>query len=81
MKNKKTPVPAPDISPRTPDALKCLTVTETELAKAFTEWERRYREEPDDFLSEAKKLLTRSPETYGEACAPYLMQIIRELRA
>ena len=30
--------------------------SEAELAAAFTEWERRYREEPDRFMSEAAKL-------------------------
>ena len=49
-----------------------------ELAKAFTEWERRYREEPERFQSEAAKLLKETPQSYGEACAPYLIQILEE---
>lgn len=57
-----------------------VTATPTELAAAFTEWERRYREEPDRFMSEASKLLKETPETYGEACAPYLIQILIDLR-
>ncbi len=51
-------------------------VTEQELAVAFTEWERRYREEPERFQSEAAKLLRETPETYGAACAPYLLFIL-----
>jgi hypothetical protein len=47
-----------------------------QLAKAFTEWERRYREEPERFMSEATKLLRETPKTYGEACAPYLISIL-----
>lgn len=58
-----------------------ITATQSELANAFTEWERRYREEPDRFMSETNKLLKQTPETYGEACAPYLMAILKEQRA
>ena len=55
-------------------------VTENELAAAFTEWDRRYREEPNRFMSEAEHLLKSDPETYGEACAPYLLSILEERR-
>ncbi len=55
-------------------------VTLAELAAAFTEWERRYREEPDKFMSEASKLLNETPQSYGEACAPYFVEILAELR-
>lgn len=55
-----------------------VVVTEATLAAAFTEWERRYREEPERFMSEAAKLLKETPETYGEACAPYLLAILDE---
>jgi hypothetical protein len=48
------------------------------LAKAFTEWERRYREAPDEFQTEAYKLLKETPETYGDAAAPYFETILRE---
>ena len=57
------------------------SVTQSELAAAFTEWERRYREEPDRFMSEASKLLKQTPKSYGEACAPYLLKILAEQRA
>lgn len=55
-------------------------ITEKDLAAAFTEWDRRYREEPERFQSEAVRLLKETPETYGEACAPYLIQILGELK-
>jgi hypothetical protein len=58
-----------------------LEATLSELAAAFTEWERRYREEPERFQSEAVKLLKETPESYGEACAPYLAAILAEQRA
>jgi hypothetical protein len=72
-KDKGRCAPAPGSASR-------LAATQTELAAAFTEWERRYREEPDRFMSEASKLLKETPKSYGDACAPYLMQIIGELR-
>lgn len=46
---------------------------------AFTEWDRRYREEPERFQSEAEHLLKETPETYGEAAAPYFIQILEEI--
>lgn len=48
------------------------------FARAFTEWERRYREEPERFMSEAARVLRETPETYGEACAPYFLSILAE---
>jgi hypothetical protein len=57
-----------------------VTATQDEIAAAFTEWERRYREEPERFMSEAARLLRETPETYGQACAPYLIQILNEQR-
>jgi hypothetical protein len=54
-----------------------VTATEAELAAAFTEWDRRYREEPERFENEARRLLHGTPETYGEACAPYLIGLLR----
>ena len=54
-----------------------LTVTVDELKAAFTEWDRRYREDPEQFESEACRLLKGTPETYGDACAPYFVKILR----
>jgi hypothetical protein len=57
-----------------------LTVTKDQLAAAFTEWERRYREEPERFESESQRL-AGSLESYGEACAAYISQILEEQAA
>ena len=57
-----------------------IEVNQEELAKVFTEWERRYREEPERFQSEAVKLLRETPESYGEAAAPYFVFILNEMR-
>ena len=51
------------------------------LAAAFTEWDRRFREDPERFQSESTRLLKSDPETYGDACAPYLVEILEEMKA
>ena len=43
--------------------------TQSQLAGAFTEWDRRFREDPSRFVSEATHLLKGNPQSYGEACA------------
>ena len=53
-----------------------IVTTQEELAAAFTEWDRRYREEPERFEAEAERMLRGTPETYGEACAPYLIALL-----
>ena len=53
---------------------------DSEPIAAFTEWDRRYREEPERFESEAARLLKGTPQTYGEACGPYFLKIISDLR-
>lgn len=55
--------------------------TETQIASAFTEWERRYREEPERFQSEATRLLRETPESYGAAAMPYFLEILGEVQA
>lgn len=57
-----------------------ITSTEEGFAKAFTEWERRYRENPERFMSEAAKLLKGTPKDYGEACAPYFIKLLGEIK-
>jgi len=59
-----------------PEKATLTAVTESDLAAAFTEWDRRYREEPERFEREAERLLRGTPETYGEACAPYLLALL-----
>ncbi len=56
-----------------------ITATIEQFCAAFTEWDRRYREEPDRFMNEAKRLLTEDAKTYGDACGPYFAQILAEL--
>lgn len=74
-----TPKHEPPLPIPTPGGTR-FTLTEAELAAAFTEWDRRYREEPERFQHEATRLLHETPMTYGDACAPYLLSILQELR-
>jgi hypothetical protein len=54
-----------------------ITTTETKLVAAFTEWERRYRAEPERYATEAEKL-AESCESYGETCGAYIVQLLAE---
>ena len=54
--------------------------TVDQVIAAFTEWERRYREEPERFKAEARKL-AETPETYGDSAGPYFAAILEEIRA
>lgn len=53
-------------------------VTIAQYEQAFTEWDRRFREEPERFQSESTRLLKGTPESYGAACAPYFAAILDE---
>jgi hypothetical protein len=48
---------------------------------AFTEWDRRYREDPTSFMSEVERLLRGTSATYGEACSVYFAKLLDELAA
>lgn len=53
-------------------------VTLRDLSTALTEWDRRYREEPERFMAEARRLQTTTPEDYGDAAAPYLLALLAD---
>ena len=52
----------------------------SDVAAAFTEWERRFREEPSRFMSESQRA-AEGTESYGEACAAYFFQVLEEVSA
>ena len=58
---------------------KMIKVTETQLTVAFTEWDRRFRENPEAFMNEAMRLLKTTSESYGERCASYFMKLLEEM--
>ena len=47
-------------------------------ARAFREWELRYRNDPKNFLSEFQKS-QKSVDDYGESCAAYFLRLLEEL--
>lgn len=51
-----------------------------EIAKVFEEWDRRWRENPQEFIDLVTHLTKDTPLTYGEACAPYFAQILAEIQ-
>ena len=57
-----------------------LVTTLDEVIATLTEWDRRYREEPEKFVSEAVHLLKGTAETYGENAGPYFIKIMAEMR-
>ena len=53
--------------------------TKEQAARAFTEWDRRFREAPEEFVNIAEHLLFSDPQTYGEECAPYFLSLLEEV--
>jgi hypothetical protein len=49
------------------------------IEQAFTEWDRRYRNDPEKFMSEVEHLLQNTPDSYGKACAAYFMLLLEEV--
>lgn len=58
-----------------------MNVTIEATAGLFEEWDRRYRENPEQFMSEATHLLRHTPTTYGEAAAAYFFFLAEEMTA
>lgn len=54
-----------------------VVTTDRELAAAFTEWHRRWVEEPRRFISEMESLATPD-QSYGQRCAAYLLKVLAE---
>jgi len=52
-----------------------------EVAKVFEEWDRRWRENPQEFIDLVTHLTKNTPLTYGEACAPYFAKLLEEIQA
>lgn len=57
-----------------------LSVSSDELALIFQEWDRRWRENPQEFTNIVTHLTKETPLTYGEKCAPYFIKLATELK-
>lgn len=53
------------------------TLTQDEIEDAFTEWECRFRADPDAFFSAQERMHGgMHPRTYGELATPYFLSIV-----
>ena len=59
---------------------KKIHATIAELDTAFTEWERRFREEPEKFISDFARYTTTTPATYGKKCTRYFVTLLDEVK-
>lgn len=57
-----------------------IETTAEAIQTAFTEWDRRYRENPEEFISEAYRLLKQDATTYGELATPYFINLLEEMK-
>lgn len=53
-----------------------ISVTANQIRRAFTEWDKRYRENPEQFMNEAYRLLYEDEEDYGNAVTPYFIDLL-----
>lgn len=51
-----------------------------QVVAAFTEWDRRYRENPEEFENSVQHLLRSTPNTYGERAAVYFTEVMKDVR-
>ncbi len=58
-----------------------IVVTQAEIAATFAEWDRRYREEPEKFMTECQHLLRETPESFGEQCRATFIKVLADVRA
>lgn len=65
----------------TPTSMNDRAAARTLFAAAFTEWERRYREEPEQFMSDFARYTELSPESYGDRCADFFAGLLDEVAA
>lgn len=57
-----------------PDSTRVISLQD--VIYTLSEWDRRYREEPERFQAEAVRLIKGNPESYGEQAGPYFMNIL-----
>ena len=49
------------------------------VVRAFTEWDRRYRTDPELFDNEVEHLLRNTPDTYGARAAVYFEKVLKDV--
>ena len=56
-----------------------MNATKKEMKAAFAEWSKRYKENPDDFMSTEEKL-EAGPEVCSELSMEFFVSLIKEAR-
>jgi hypothetical protein len=56
-----------------------IDLNEDQIAHIFTVWDARYRKNPEEYMNVVDYLLHNTPYSYGNACAKYFVELIREL--
>ena len=56
-----------------------LTISFDRAAALFTEWERRYREAPEEFQSDVQRFGFTTPASYGESGAQYFFTLTQDV--
>lgn len=56
-----------------------ISLTVEQIQAVFTEWDKRYRENPNDFMNEAYHLLFTDEEDYGAQATPYFLSIVDDM--
>lgn len=59
--------------------MESVILTVEQLAAAFELWDKRYRENPEEYVDIATHLLYSDPQTYGEEAANYFYSLVQEL--
>lgn len=55
-----------------------MEATKEQIQAAFTEWMRRYIEDPEGFMS-TQDAAAQGAQTYGEEVTPYFLEILAEV--
>jgi|WetSurMetagenome_2_1015567.scaffolds.fasta_scaffold73950_2 hypothetical protein len=57
-----------------------MKIEHDEIVRVFTEWDRRYRNNPEEFNNSVQHLLQNTPDTYGAGAAVYFEAVLEDMR-
>lgn len=53
-------------------------ITKGQMKNAFSAWDKRYRENPEEFMTEVQHLLHTTPDTYGDIASVYFIHCLKK---
>jgi hypothetical protein len=56
-----------------------MIISTEKIEKIFTEWDRRYRENPCEFMTDPEMLINETPYSIGKLSAAYFMKLSKEV--